>query len=317
MRKKSSTTIGLEYSPYYVRAARTTSYKTGMELELSLEDMEEITGDFSNDKNLVQALKNIRQKISISHHEDFVTCVFGKQVYAAQLPYRDLPEKEMKDALRFEIKKNLPFDINTTNIEYQVVGKDPKKRHIVVTAVAKALLNKHLVTLRSAGIKPQIVDVLPIAAANAYWISKKQTQKGVPGAVIHISPGICTFVADGSACPFFHRNIYFSAQELFKYEKGKTLNEVEKMRRLDTLAGEIVRSLSFYKQTYRVSGFAGLFLMGEYAQLPDLVRIVEEKTGMHVTPIDLANEYGVKKENTETGKFDLAIALSERTDVIV
>ena len=318
MEKKSIVTIGIDYTPTAVRAARTTCKKSGGSTVFLLEKLEELKGDFTKETNLIGALKDMKQQMNKGGEARFVTCVSGKQVFAAELPFRRVPLEEMKNALKFEIRKNIPFEVRTSTIDYQIkepVDKNSSELQVIVTAVANSLLTKHLKNLEKAGIKPDIVDVLPFTVANALFTGKKDIEPDVAGIIMYLGPEVCTFVVDGEECTFFHRNIYFPANMLFGSGNEKTVTESEKARRLEVFIGELVRSISFYKQSYHVSAFSGVFLMGEYAGFPELNNIISQKTGIATKPVGLSQHYS-QDTNDEAWRFDLAVSLAMRSDTV-
>lgn len=114
MAKKTTTTVGIEFNQHAVRGAKATCQKAGEETTFLLEQVEELRDDFSKEPALVKALRDMKQHLAKGGKAKITTCVAGKQIYVAQMPFRRLPAEEMKEALRFEVRKNLPFDVATS-----------------------------------------------------------------------------------------------------------------------------------------------------------------------------------------------------------
>ncbi|TMQ70264.1 MAG: hypothetical protein E6K80_09020, partial [Candidatus Eisenbacteria bacterium] len=95
--------------------------------------------------------------------------VSGPDVIVKQITLPLLDESEVGPALRFEARKHLPFDPQTMVIDFQVLGRYPSERKldILLAAVARDHLERHLEPLRLLGIDPEIVDAAPLALANA------------------------------------------------------------------------------------------------------------------------------------------------------
>lgn len=315
MAKKVTTVLGIEYDQFSLRAARVSHKKVGDNTGFFLDQLEERQGDFSKDAELAKALQEIKE----SAYESgcgIVSCVSGKQIFVGEIPFRTLADQEMKDALRLELRKSIPFDLSNSAIEYQVVGpRNPKeeRRRVLVTAVANVLLEKHLQALDNAGLKPGIVDALPTAIANAHWAMQGASKADNDVAVLaHMGPVICTLVVAGKECPFFQRGIHFPSNEILAKEKAPA----ERERLLDALGDEILRSLSYYQQTYSVQGFPGMQLLGENADVPELAAMIERKVRLQATPMDLEKKSGVEKP-VSAGKYALAISLAMRTDFVL
>jgi len=315
MEKKTLSTVGIEYDSLGIRAAKITSSVTGREINYVLENLQEVKGDFDKETELVAGLKKIKDRIGAGTRDNIVTCVAGKQVYAAQISFKRLPEAEMKSALKFEIRKDVPFDTASSAIDYQILDSSEQqddKLNILVTVVANSLLNKHLAALSKAGVRPWIVDVLPLAVINAFWAGERDQVNMDPRVVLHFAPDVCTLVIDGNAVPLYTRSIYFAAEEMYG-AAGKGVTEQERIRRITTLGNELRRSLSYYEKTYGVSNFGALYLIGDYIYSPELHGGIAEKVGLELSGSTLLEKLGVKT-NAPLGKFDVAIALAMRRE---
>ena len=125
MAKKTSAIIGIEYDHLGIRAARLGCKKVGPDTAFLLEGLEEKRGEFVKEDELVKALRELRESFYDSGCT-VSTCVSGKQVFAAEVPFRSLPDAEMRTALKFELRKNVPFELGGSTLEYQVMGKVEK-----------------------------------------------------------------------------------------------------------------------------------------------------------------------------------------------
>jgi Tfp pilus assembly PilM family ATPase len=314
MARKTITSVGVEFDMLGLRAARVTTVLQGRETEVKVEELEETTGDYSKDEALAAALKAAGEELSVKPKDRVVVSLSGKQVYISQIKFKEMPDAEMKNALRFEIRKNLPFDAAGAVLDYQVAeGSDPDKKGkstVTVTAVASALLDRTLRLLEKAALKPWIVDVLPLALANAFWAGRPAEDPDMAHAIVHFAPDVCNVVIDGESAPFYMRSIYFSAEEIFG-AAAKELAAREKTRRLEALGDELRRSLSYYEKTYNVSRYGWLCLAGNYAQHEELAGQVRDKVGLPVDETPLLTRINSRVQ-APPGKFDLALALALR-----
>ena len=314
MARKIITSVGIEFDTLGLRAARVTTVLQGRETEYKVEELEESAGDYSKDEVLAAALKAMGEKLLVKPRDRVVVSLSGKQVYIAQIKFKEMPDAEMKNALRFEIRKNLPFDAAGAILDYQVAeGSDPEKKGkaaVTVSAVAGTLLDRALRLMDKAALKPWIVDVLPLALANAFWVGRPAEDPDMAHTIVHFAPDVCNVVIDGESAPFYMRSIYFSAEEIFG-ATGKDLAAREKTRRLDALGDELRRSLSYYEKTYNVSRYGWLYLAGNYAQHEELVSHVRDKVGLPVDEAPLLSRLNSRAQSAP-GKFDLALALALR-----
>lgn len=311
---KNKAAIGIDLDIHSIRTVKIRYGESGRPNDFTITAMKELPGNFGRDEDIVAALRNIRQQLSISHSDSVVTCVGGKQVYAAQMMFRRLPPHEMKNALKFEIRKNLPFDTASATIEYQILDEKDRKSEtalLMVTAVANVLLQRYLRLFAAAGLPPAVIDALPLAVANILWMSGSEPDGDDKARIIiHIGPDLSTVVIDGSGIPFYNRTIYFSAAALYTPPEGTSLSTQEAERRINAFLDEISRSLVYYKSSYHAKLQPALLLTGNYT-VPDLVARIGNHTGLRTTPVNLADALDTQ-HLLEAGRFDLAIALGLR-----
>jgi len=80
------------------------------------------------------------------------------------LPFRD--RKRLAQTIPFELENQVPFGLEEVVVDYQVLHRDATGVLVLAALVQKRDLERHLETLRGAGIDPKVVDVSPLAALN-------------------------------------------------------------------------------------------------------------------------------------------------------
>lgn len=308
--------MGIEFDQKSIRMARVLVTPSKKNPTYMIEDLQELRGEFTEDSLLIEGLKRTRAKIELSSHDRTVSCICGKQVYASQTTFRSMPDNELLEALRLEIRKNLPFDSTTAALDYQIIQdkSDPTsdERAILVTAVAGSLMKSHLNTLEKSGIRTTMVDALPTAVANAFWEGRNDPVNLSPNVVLHVAPDVCTLVIDGNGVPFYTRSIHFSADALFEHSPEITITEAERTRRLLTLGDELRRSLSFYEKSNGISSFTSMYLMGDYLSSPELLNVLHGRVGLPIEQSGLLDRIGRPLDEIPPGKFDVAVTLAMR-----
>src|SRR5262245_38453171 len=140
--------------------------------------------------------------------------VSGPDVIVKQISLPLLDDSEVGPALRFEARKHLPFDPQTMVIDFQILGRYPSERKldILIAAVSRDHLERHLEPLRLLGLEPAVVDAAPLALANAV------THDPDLGADVHVlldignSSSHLAIYQRGQ--PFFARRFDFGGQNL-------------------------------------------------------------------------------------------------------
>jgi len=306
--------IGIDLDMQSIRAVKIKHSNAGKNDKPIICAIEEMTGTFVKDEDIIAGLKAMKQRLSVSFSDTIVTCIGGKQTYAAQIPFKKMPDDEMRTALKFEIRKNIPFDTAGATIEYQFLTQNIKKNEqapLIVTAVSNIILQRYLRLFDKSGLRPDIIDVFPLTIANAFNIQSEKIKECEKNAImIHIGSEFSTLVIDGINVPFFNRTIYFSAGELFGAARSDQLAQREIDRRVASFSEEIVRSLDFYESAYHAKASNVITVLGNYL-VPELLQKINTDTGLAVKPLDLIKSIDDKRSGID-GKFDIALALGMR-----
>jgi Tfp pilus assembly PilM family ATPase len=161
------------------------------------------------------------------------------------------------------------------------------------------------------GIRPYIVDVLPLAIANSFNLAMQSCAVGLAYVVVHVGPAVTNLVVCGDeSVPFFHRSIYFLADDVFG-DREQPIAEEEIGKKLQELVEEVGRSISFYEKTYALNKFAGVFLLGEYLETETIRDAIALKTNLTTEIIDIFSTLK-QASNAPKGKFEVAMGLAMR-----
>ncbi|MDR0305838.1 MAG: pilus assembly protein PilM [Chitinispirillales bacterium] len=311
---KKETYVGIDQDNGYIRAARLGlehhKSRSAKAEEFRLLETYEVEGDFSQDKALFDALRQFREKMSLSSSELIVTCLSGKQTFAAEMNVKKLPDEEMKSMLKLELRKTMPFEPSAAIFDFAwlpVAPDTPQEKGvpIIVTASTNAALTKHLNVYERAGIKPQIVDILPVAVSNAFWaIHRENMESNQTYVIMHVGSETCTLVIDGDRSPFFNRSFSFDINGIANLPTGSP----EAALQMNILSDELNKSLTYYRNTFKNDNISTITLMGSHASHPSF-ETLGRKTGLSVEPSQTAQVVGRAKPPA-AGKFDLAVALA-------
>lgn len=304
---KPGYSVGIEHDHLAIRAARISMDGRG---GFTMDRLEEARGDYQEESALLEGLRQIKSALGTSSRDNVVACISGKQVFATQMEFRQLNPEEMEQALRLEVRKSVHFEVATSALDYLVLdeetGSGSKPTPVMVGLAANSLLSRELGLLEKAGFRPAVIDVLPVAVANALWASREEKETNFPAVALHMGPQVSTLVIDGAHFPFYTRSIYFAAEEIAKVPEGP-----DRERRLQSLTEEISRSFVYYDKNMHAAGFQELVLLGDYLDDAAFAACIERSAGIPVRRMDLGKGLGSVRE-TLPGKFDLAIALALR-----
>ena len=236
----------------------------------------------------------------------------------AAIPMAGGAEK-FEQMVRYEIEQNVPFPIDEMVCDRQVVGDTPNGDKSVLIVAAKVDQVEELTSaVASAGFSPVLVDVAPLALANALAYG----QGGAEECSVLLDIGAKTtslVIAEGDK--LYNRSIPVAGNtitkdivsalgctpeeaEQLKVERGyvsmggvtedddETADRISKVCRavLTRLNAEISRSINFYRSQQGGSAPTKLYLTGGTALLPQIDVFFAESLGIEV---EFFNPFGM------------------------
>jgi len=268
-----------------------------------------------------------------------VTAVSGKSVIVRYLNMVPMSDDELKNAIRFEADKYIPFDVDEVvldcqRIEDEGVAQENEMR-VLLVACKRNLVDDHLTLLEGAGLVPAVVDVDSFALGNAFEFASAQgglaeREDGV-SALIDIGANKTNINILKGSVSYFTREIYLGGDD-FTSGIGKKLNlethEAEALKRdpgehleevkeavypyIDDLGNEIRLSFDYYENQFDRE-VDQVFLSGGGARLKFLEeafeKIFEKKTSLWNPVENLKKSDRVDADLLQDVAPQLAIAL--------
>jgi general secretion pathway protein L len=82
-----------------------------------------------------------------------------------ELPFHD--RRRLEQTVPFELESHLPFELEETVVDFQVLGTDAEgTSRVLAVSAPKAAVREHLAMLADAGVDPRLVDLASLAALN-------------------------------------------------------------------------------------------------------------------------------------------------------
>ena len=128
--------------------------------------------DGSSDKALTKKIKSIIKK------QNFSTKITASSVGGAQITIREfnlpkLNDEELKSAVRYEAEQLILSDIDTMDMDYQIVPPLDGDRHNILFAAAdRKNVNRTANIILDAGLELKIMDVANLSLANCLKMRK-------------------------------------------------------------------------------------------------------------------------------------------------
>ncbi len=115
-----------------------------------------------------------------------VSSVSGESIIVRYIQLPDMPEAELKNALRWEAEEYIPFRIDEVNLDSAILGKSEEssgKVDVLLVSAKKDLVNEHLDIIRQVGLTPTIVDVDSFAFMNCFELNHSPNKSEVVALV--------------------------------------------------------------------------------------------------------------------------------------
>lgn len=239
-------------------------------------------------------------------------------IRTVQLPR--MPRRELKEALLWEVKRQLPYPIETAVLDFVAVENGD---HVAVTFAAseRQYTEEHIAPLRAAGLDVVAVDVNPLCL---FRISRPSTAGNVVivdiGAIateIHIvKNGVLRITrsvgAGGDSMKGQLASEGMSAQEAERLLREGSESELSGA--LSSISLEVFRSIDYYKATFKETGVAEIILTGGLSLNPAVRKFFSAGFGL---PVGVADPFEGLKLSDESMRplgplFSLAVGLARR-----
>jgi len=328
--KKVSSSIGLDIGTSAVKLVELRFLKDTV--ELARFDLEPIQADLSSQlKRIAPSSQGIN--ISVSGASTVIRCI-------------DLPrmnENELRQALRFEVQKYIPFAMNEVNLDSYILKEDlsDNKMLVLVAAVKKEFINQRLKLIQEAGLKANIVDLDSLALINAFNFSYAKEEdvdiKNKTIAILNIGASMSNLNISEKCFPVLSRDIYIAGNNLTQkiqdatgidWKSGEELRpdmEKEKLNKVVTTMESVLSDLSKelrtsfdYYESQSASSIIKIFLSGGGSKFNGLKDMLANLLSIEVEywdplrQISIADNINSKEAKALSSQLAVAVGLALR-----
>jgi type IV pilus assembly protein PilM len=266
-----------------------------------------VDGHVMNSGAVVEGLEKLFHKVK---YRNVALRASGHSVIIKKITMPLMTAAELGEQINWEAEQHIPFDLAEVNIDHQVLHRRPEQGQMdVLLVAAKKEEISDLVTLaREARLDPRVVDLDAFTVQNVF-----ETGYGVPPAgqtfvLIHVGASLTTVniltegttaftrdIANGgnAITEEIQRQLSISQEEAEAYKcggdgRGIVPKEVPEIinQVVETLAGEIQRSLDFYLATSGDRDIARIFVSGGTANVAALRDSIQGRARVQVEELD-------------------------------
>ncbi len=302
MFRKNKSMVGLDLGSHVVKA-----------VEITMEGTEPVLTGFARVEvppggDRSSAIGQIFERGGFKSR-NVVTSVSGQSVVVRYISMVQMSDSELRQAIRFESDKYLPFDADEVAIDCQRLKRKPhgvegdeEQMSVVLAACRNSVVEEKVDEVTNQGLTPVAVDIDVFALANAWELSdtrdeefEREDEHTIALVDIGASRTTINVMCEGETC--FSREIGIGGSDMTQATArrlGLEIIEAETLKRqpegreaeisraispvLEDLVSEISLSLDFVenRESLRV---VEVLLSGGGCLAPGVVPFIEQSTG--------------------------------------
>ncbi len=278
-------------------------------------------GDITDTGALAEVIKGAVTAAKISKKTASVG-VWGSAVIVKRVSIARVDAKLIPEQVRFEAEQYIPFDLNSVNLDYAVLGDSGNESlDILLIAAQKDLVLKYAESVEGAGLRCGIIDVESFAVANCF--NHNYGEMGADAiAILNVGASKTNVVVLRKGEVIFARDVLvgggnYSAD--ISKQMGVTLEEAEALKLsacegkeapaevLETISGtnevvveEIHRSFDFFAATVPDTPIKRLFVTGGASLTTGLVEGLKNTIQVDVERMEIFSKVLVPPKMAET-----------------
>ncbi len=319
---RNRTTVGLDIGSGLIKmvvvshgSGEPILSKVGMR---ALVDDAIVEGEVMDPGIVAEAVRGLFQELGIKP-KNVVTAVGGRDVIIKKIPMDRMKESEARELIRWEAEQHVPFDMDTVELDFQILDPEAEglQMSVLLVAAKRELVETKVSLLKDIGIEPSVIDVDAFALHNAFEINYPDAMKGIVG-LVNIGHEITNVNILDDGVPVLTRDLPLGTRrfrEDLQRERGLSSDEAHKLlqgfeasdiltpfllSRGEELAVGVERAAAFLQTSSRsAAALSRLFLSGGGARIPGLAKVLGERLKM---PVQLANP--LERIQVADGVFD-------------
>ena len=247
------------------------------------------------DLKIRQALQMLVEKHKLKGQKVAIA-VPGNAVFSKFITLPPVERKRVPEIVKYESRQQIPFPIEEVIWDYQPVKAEPlpgEEIEVALFAIRREIVQGTLAECLSAGLLPEVVQTAPLAFCNFLQYDQPTEE---PVVVLDVArDGTELLIIDGERT--WPRSIAVGSQDLtvalqkkfqIPLEKAEELRvQASKAKQADrlfsvmkpvlqNLAGQVQRTLGFYKSQHPEARFNRVVLAGECFQIPGVEAFFKE-----------------------------------------
>jgi type IV pilus assembly protein PilM len=128
-----------------------------------------VDGEVMDHGAVVSALRSLWGALGISERH-VSTAVSGRDVIVKKITMDRMKEQEAREVIRWEAEQHVPFDMESVNLDFQILDPegDGLEMSVLLVAAKRELVEARTALLQDAGLQPLRIDVDAFAVQSAF-----------------------------------------------------------------------------------------------------------------------------------------------------
>ncbi|MEN6375233.1 MAG: type IV pilus assembly protein PilM [Smithella sp.] len=254
------------------------------------------------------------------------TSLSGNSVIVKKVTFSQMEEAELRDLIRDEGGKYLPFDnMDAVNYDFQILGDNefnPSQMDVIIVAAKKDIVNSYLDALVDAGLNVMIMDVDSFALETMYEANYKYENDEIV-VIVNIGASITNINVIKGGMSIFTRDFTLGGNSITEGLQGQyniTFEEAEKNKLeclpdnielqnsildfAEPICSEIERSIDYFRSTFGGENIKHVFLSGGSARIHGLATTLSQRLNIETEIINPFLEIGYNKKNIDANDLE-------------
>ena len=298
---KAKSGIGLDIGSNSIKVVELVKTSQGIELKNANIISIKTKDGRPKEENILSALTEAIAPFEKLTKSQLVVSMPGRSVIVRHFKVPSVGASRIRQIIKYEAQQQVPFPLEEVIWDYQILEEDDKTAteiNIVLVAVKSGLINDLLARISGVGIAADLIE----ATSFAVFSCAKFNDALDNGPIVLIDIGATSAnisVTKGKQL-VFTRSIHIAGNDITKaIQKERSIGfedaEKDKFKKedlnaavsvLETLSGEIHRSISFYmSQMDRKSEFRKIVLTGQASNLKEIAVFLSNNLKLRVVEL--------------------------------
>jgi type IV pilus assembly protein PilM len=281
-----------------------------------------VDNSIMDSSSVVHVVRNLVESLKIKT-KNVATSISGHSVIIRKIQLPIMTEEELESSIQWEAEQYIPFEISEVNLDFQILGadpKDPSQMNVILVAAKKDFVDDYVAVFKESGLNPVVMDVDCFAVENAFEANYGFAEDEIVALVNMGASAVNVNVLKGEISVFtrdiqvggnllneeLQKRLGLSNEEAEKARSGEKVSaSAEAIAEVmldasENLAQEVQRSLDFFAATSADEKINKIFITGGVAKTGMVREAIERRIGV---PVEVINPFRQVAVNEK--KFDL------------